>query len=205
MLLLIPMLVAITAALLQGGSLAHMAAMRVCNAWLIVASFGIQLLLYTSALRHAALIVHWNAALYVGAIALALLGVLRTLHLGFPARLAALGVALNAVVIVANGGHMPANAAAMGAVQGVAKVRDIANQRLYGNTRPATSASRMLALSDIIPVPMPGSHGNVYSIGDVLLSAGVSTLTYRTVRGRLRGIPPAQPTGRDLERQSIAA
>lgn len=183
MLLLIPVAAALIVALLHGGSPRHLAAVPIRGGWLIMASFAIQLLLYTSALRHSAVIAQWNSLIYLAAISLALIGALRNWHLGTAVRIATLGVALNATVIVLNGGHMPVNAAAMRLVQSQAKVHDIANTHLYGNTRLASSSSRMLVLSDIIPVRMPGGHGNVYSIGDVLLCAGVSALMYRATRG----------------------
>lgn len=184
MLLLIPVVLALTLALSRGGSLRYLAALPVRSGWLIMASFAIQFLLYTSALRHSALVTRWNAVIYMAAISLALVGALRNWRLGPAVRLATLGVILNATVIAINGGHMPVNAAAMRAVQGEGRVRQIANQRLYGNTRPATSSSPLLMLSDVIPVPVPGGHGNVYSLGDVLLSTGVAALAYQAARGR---------------------
>lgn len=184
MLLLVPVALALGIALSRGGSLRYLAALPVRSGWLIMASFALQFLLYTSALRYSAVVTHWNAVIYMAAISLALVGALRNWRLGPAVRLATLGVILNASVIAINGGHMPVNAAAMRTVQGEAKVRQIANQRLYGNTRLATSSSPLLMLSDVIPVPAPGGHGNVYSLGDMLLSAGVATLAYQATRGR---------------------
>lgn len=184
MLLLIPVALALMAALLSGGSPRHLAALPVRGVWLIMASFALQLLFYASPLRHAPIVARWNAAFYLLAIGLALAGALCNWRLGAAVRLATAGVLLNAVVIVVNGGHMPVNAAALRVVQGQARVREVANQHLYGNTRPATSSSRLLLFSDVIPVTMPGGHGNVYSLGDVLLSAGVATLAFQATRGR---------------------
>ncbi len=93
--------------------------------------------------------------------------------------MATLGLALNATVIAANGGSMPVNAQAMRTVQGVSKVRDIADTGHYNNTRLAGSGARLTPLSDIIPVRIPGGHGNVYSIGDALLALGIAMLAYR--------------------------
>src|SRR5439155_18935446 len=90
-------------------------------------------------------------------------------------------------------GHMPVNAAAMRAVQGEMKVREIDNQRLYGNTWPAGPSSRLTVLSDVIPVVVPGRRGNVYSVGDVLLAAGVAALAYQATR-RPVGAAPGSTT-----------
>jgi hypothetical protein len=182
MLLLVPLLMAIVAAMVKGGSLRHLAALPVRGGGLLVASFAVQLLLYLPAVRQDTFIVHWAGAIYIGALALALAGALRNWHLGVAARIATLGLALNATVIALNGGHMPVNAAAMRAVQGEAKVREIGDQRLYGNTWLAGPSSRLTALSDVIPVVLPGRRGNVYSVGDVLLAAGVAALAYQAAR-----------------------
>jgi hypothetical protein len=192
-------LIAIVAALVQGGSLRHFATLPIRGGGLLMASFAIQLLLYVPVVRDSAVVLHWAGAIYIGALALALLGALRNWHLGVAARLATLGLALNATVIVLNGGHMPVNAAAMRAVQGEMKVREIANQHLYGNTRLAGPSSRLTVLSDVIPVVVPGRRGNVYSVGDVLLAVGVAALAYQATRRPSSNPPPVDPAPRVQE------
>jgi hypothetical protein len=182
-LLLIPALLALIVALARGGSLRYLAELPVRGSGFIVASFAIQVLLYLPPLRNSTLAAHWGGAIYVAAMALALFGALRNWRLGGAVRLATLGLALNATVIACNGGYMPVNAAAMRAVQGETEVRVIADTHLYGNTRLAGASTRLAALSDVIPVRLPGGTGNVYSVGDVLLAAGVALLVYRTTRG----------------------
>jgi len=182
-LLLIPAVLALLAALARGGSLRYLAELPVRGSALIAASFAIQVLLYLPPLRDSALAGRWGGAIYLAALALALVGALRNRRLGGAVRLATLGLALNATVIACNGGYMPVNAAAMRAVRGDGAVRVIADTRLYGNTRLAGASTRLAALSDVIPVRLPGGAGNVYSVGDVLLAAGVALLVYRTTRG----------------------
>src|SRR5947209_3494086 len=179
MLLIVPSVIATLAALLRGGSLRHLAALPVRGSGFIFASFAIEVLLYMPPFHGSADIVRWGGAIYIGALAFALIGALRNWHLGVAARIATLGLALNATVIALNGGHMPVNVAAVRAVQGEMKVREIENQRLYGNTWPAGPSSRLTVLSDVIPVVVPGRRGNVYSVGDVLLAAGVAALAYQ--------------------------
>jgi Family of unknown function (DUF5317) len=188
MLLIVPVVIATLAALLRGGSLRHLATLPVRGSGFIFASLAIQVLLYMPPFHGSAVIVRWGGAIYIGALALALIGALRNWHLGVAARIALLGLALNAIVIVFNGGHMPVNAVAMRRVLGDVEVRQIADQRLYSNTLLAGPSSRLVVLSDVIPVSLPGNHGNVYSIGDVLLTIGVAALAYRATRGRGRHI-----------------
>jgi len=187
MLLIVPVVIATLAALLRGGSLRHLATVPVRGSGFIFASLAIQVLLYMPPFHSSAVIVRWGGAIYIGAHALALIGALRNWHLGGAARIATLGLALNTIVIVCNGGHMPVNAVAMRSVAGDAEVRQIADQRLYqrvySNTLLAGPSSRLVALSDVIPVSLPGNYGNVYSIGDALLTIGVAVLAYRATRG----------------------
>lgn len=183
MLLLIPLIVAIVAAILRGGSLRHLAALPIRGSAFILASLAIQVLLYIPPFRDAALVVHNGGLIYLVALALALAGALSNWRLGMAVRLATLGLALNATVIAANGGSMPVNAQAMRFVQGAGKVREIADTRYYNNTRLAGRDARLVLLSDIIPAPLPNGRGNVYSIGDVLLAAGIALLGYQATLG----------------------
>jgi hypothetical protein len=83
---------------------------------------------------------------------------------------------------------MPVNAASLRAVQGAMKIRELQDAHTYGNTRLAGPSSHLVALSDIIPVPMPDGSGNVYSLGDMLISSGVAILVYRTTRGSVASV-----------------
>jgi hypothetical protein len=188
-LLLTPLGIAIVVALLQGGSLRGLAAVPLRHGELLMISLLIQVALYLPGLRTAHLILHWGGLIYVGALLLALLAALSNWRLGIAARLATLGLALNMLTIVVNNGFMPVNTDAMRIVQGEAKVREIASHGLYGNTRLATPATRLVLLTDIIPVRLPGGRGNVYSIGDTLLAAGVATLAYRATRRAAQPLP----------------
>ncbi len=182
MLLLIPAILACVVALLRGGSLQRLAELPVRASGLIMGSFLIQVVVYLPALRTSTVVVKWAEPIYIAALALAVIGMLSNWHLGPALRIAALGLFLNMLVIILNSGHMPVNAAAMSDVQGQAKIHELKDPHMYGNTRLAGSSSRLRLFSDIIPIPMPGNRGNVYSIGDVLISAGVMTLVYGATR-----------------------
>lgn len=182
MLLLVPALIAFGLALLQGGSVRHLAELRLRGIELIMLSLVIQLLLYVPSIRASAFVAQWGSVIYIGAMCLTLTGALRNWNVGAAVRIATLGLALNAMVIVLNGGRMPVNAQAMRYVQGQTEVGVIANRHLYGNTQLAGRATRLAMLSDIIPIYLPGERGNVYSVGDVLLTSGIAMLVYRTTR-----------------------
>jgi hypothetical protein len=190
MLLLIPTLLACMMALLRGGSMRNLAGLRVHSGVLIMFAFMIQLVIYLPALRHSALIVACAVPIYLSALALAAVGMLRNWHLGLPIRLATLGLLLNFTASAVNGGHMPTNAQAMERIQGAGKIRELADPHLYANTRLATRGTRLTFLTDVIPVQLPTGIGNVYSIGDVLISFGVASLVYLTVRRNISAPAP---------------
>lgn len=196
MLLTIPAILACVLALLCGGSLRNLAGLRIRNGSLIMLAFLIQLVIYLPALRHSSLVVTLAIPIYLGALLLAVVGMLRNWHLGLPVRLATLGLLLNFTAIALNGGHMPTNAQAMQQVQGTGKIHELQNAHLYANTRLANGSTRVEFLTDIIPVQLPSGVGNVYSIGDVLISTGVASLVFLSMR-RAAGAPPRRVIGDD--------
>src|SRR5918911_4395059 len=115
MLLPVPALLALAAALLRGGSLRHLAALPFRGGTFIFTSLAIQLLIYMPVLRTSPLVLHWGGLIYIAALGLALAGALRNWSLGTPVRVATLGLALNALVITANGGNIALNAARLAA------------------------------------------------------------------------------------------
>ncbi len=186
MLLLLPTLLALGVALVRGGSLHALAALPLRGGGFFLAALAVQVALYLPPLRASALAAHAGGALYAGSLTFALAGALRNAALGPALWVATLGLALNTLAIVANGGHMPVNAAAMRAVRGAPTVRAIADARVFSNARLASPATRLTPLSDVIPVRLAGGMGNVYSVGDLLLAAGGAALVYQAARRRAR-------------------
>jgi len=182
MLLLIPLLCALGLALMRGGSLRALAALPMRGRGFIVAAFAVQLGLYLPGVRDAPLAFHLAGPLYLCTLVLLVGAALSNWRLGAAARIAALGLCLNTIVIAVNGGSMPVNAAAMRAARGATTVRDITAAREYTNVHVADRSTRLVFLSDILPLRIPHGPGNVYSVGDVLLAAGVVTLGYRAAR-----------------------
>jgi hypothetical protein len=111
--------------------------------------------------------------------------------------LVALGFALNALVIVANGAMPVSHLAARHAgveIDPVLSGDDARHELLTGQTR-------LRFLADVISVPLPGAlriGSNVVSVGDVVLAAGIGQLVTagmvgaaarrRTVWDRLRSL-----------------
>jgi hypothetical protein len=95
----------------------------------------------------------------------------------------AAGGALNLLAIVANGGVMPASAWAV-ARSGLDVGDGYANSAVLADPR-------LLALGDIIPVPV-GPLANVLSVGDLVVFAGLALLLARACR-RPSALPALAP------------
>lgn len=182
MLLLFPTLLALILALLQGGSLRGLAALRLRGQACWILALALEVALYLPPLRASAVAARWGGALYLVALGLALWGGLLNWRLGMPARVAILGLALNATAIAANGGYMPVDMHALRASGNTAMARDVAHTRVYSNTRPADAATRLAFLDDHFALRPPIGPGNAYSVGDALLAIGVAGVVYRAAR-----------------------
>jgi hypothetical protein len=187
MLIILPVLLGIALALARGGSLRNLAMLRFRGVGAIMASFLIQLVTYVPPMRDTALVRQHGEAIYIGVLALMLLGVARNWRLGLSARLIFLGLTINTVVVVANGGHMPVNAAALRAAEGPAVVRVIAAHQKYPSRMLADRSSVLLPFSDILPISLPVGFGFVGSLGDLFIAFGGATLADSAARRPGRG------------------
>ncbi len=91
-----------------------------------------------------------------------------------------LGAACNLLAILANGGVMPASAAAVRAA-GIS-----VEPGLFANSA-VLEHPRLLFLGDVIAVPWPPALANVLSVGDVLIALGAAYLLHRAAGSRLPG------------------
>ncbi len=89
-----------------------------------------------------------------------------------------IGGALNFAAIAANGGVMPASRDAL-LRAGIERSHGFANSAQVAH-------SKLLFLGDVFAVPGPWPIGNVFSIGDLVLVAGLLVLIHRTCRAPVR-------------------
>jgi hypothetical protein len=90
----------------------------------------------------------------------------------------ALGGLLNFTAIAANGGVMPASRKALASLPQVAEKGDFANSQVLAHPH-------LQFLGDIFATPSSWPLHNVFSIGDLVLFAGVIVLTHVTCGSRL--------------------
>lgn len=137
-----------------------------------VLALGTQLLIFTPPLDQQPWAIAWGPWIYVasmiGVCAVLVRSALASGRARQPWLLAAVGVALNVVVVTANGGYMPQSLAARQTITAA----PIATDRL-SSVVPLTGESRLPWLADIIPQPSWTPMANVLSIGDLLLAAGI--------------------------------
>jgi hypothetical protein len=149
-----------------GGSLARLAAVRLRAGWAAFAAIALQVAITSFPDGAPAL----HDALHLVSYGLAAVFVVANRRVPGLWIMAA-GGALNLLAITANGGVMPASRAAL-AVAGIAPANGFANSA-------ALAHPRLLFLGDVIGVPGPWPIGNVLSVGDLVLFAGLLVLLHR--------------------------
>jgi Family of unknown function (DUF5317) len=140
---------------------------------LAVVALGVQLILFNPPIDGQPWALAWGRGIYIASM-LCVLAVLVRNGLGrrmahIPWLLAAAGIGLNILVILANGGFMPQSRDALRSTGGTPRPEN----RLT-NVAPLTEHTRLPWLGDVIPEPDWLPMTNVVSAGDLLLAAGTA-------------------------------
>lgn len=184
--LVVPVLIAVCAAIVLGGSLERWAAQRIRWWPLAACALGIQLPLYSPPFNGWPAVA--SAAAVVGIVTMGLALVVVVRNAVGPIRaaclLAALGIALNLGAMLANGGEMP-RAEELAVLLGDGGVHREMNEvsPSASNTAPMTSQSRLVWLADVIPEPAWFPRANLVSVGDLLLTLGATWWTFVVTLG----------------------
>lgn len=181
--LLLFSIVGFALALLRGGSFARWSSVSVHGWAFALTSLAVQLALHNPPIDRQPWALSFGPLIWMACL-VALLFVLALNARRQPATrtgwtIAALGVALNLAVVVANGGHMPQSTEARTASRGALLVQT--DERLH-NVVPMSDNTRLNILGDVIAEPawIPGA--NVVSIGDILLGLGLGLWVYGVTR-----------------------
>jgi uncharacterized protein DUF5317 len=158
---------------LLGGRLGALGELRLRRIWALFVALGLAVLGIglpglPDGLRSALLV----AAYPVGAVFL----VANRRVPGMP--LTALGAALNLLAITANGGVMPASPAAL------ARAGLPVDPPGFQNSA-ALDEPRLAFLGDVFAIPASWPLSNVFSVGDVLIGAGLAWAVHRVCGSRL--------------------
>jgi hypothetical protein len=168
----------IAVALMRGGSFAGWARARVYWSSVALASLALQLILYNPPIDRQPWAIGWGPLAWTVCLA-ALLSVLVRNAIASPAfrgawAVAAVGVGLNLLVVVANGGFMPQSAEARMTTRGAPEAMTQSDEPRLHNVVTMDGETRLNFLADAIPEPAWLPSSNVISIGDLLLAAGLA-------------------------------
>lgn len=173
MFILYAVVVGLVLGVLLRGSPARLGDLRFRWAPLILIGTAIQVALFSEPVS--ARVGALGPGIYVGSTALVLAAVVRNVRIR-GLWIVALGAASNLAAIVANGGFMPTTTAALGSHAASAG---------GGYSNSIVLANPALApLTDIFALPAWLPAGNVFSIGDVLIGAGIVAVIVVQMRRR---------------------
>jgi hypothetical protein len=191
-----PAAVAALLACLHGRRLAMLGSQRLAWWPLGLGAFGVEAALDWTRLIDQPWALTWGSPLWIAALAaiLATLGRNAQVRRGTARRtwaVAALGVGLNLLVVVANGGHMPqSQAARVAAGVSTETVAGLSARPGWRNVAPITPQTRLVWLGDVFPQPTWQPSHNVMSVGDLLLAAGLAGAVYLGAAPRRTGREP---------------
>ncbi|MGN6379951.1 MAG: DUF5317 family protein [Gaiellales bacterium] len=175
MVLLTGFAVALALALAGGGRPGRLADLRLRAVWLFYLAIGIQLVAFPAGLFP------WSTgdrvATALSLTSYALLAVATVINVRIPGTpLIGLGLASNVVAMLANGGHMPASAAALASLGRVEHGVHANSVSLAHPTLPW--------LIDRFATPGWVPFASVFSVGDVLIVAGATMLLWSAMGAR---------------------
>jgi hypothetical protein len=147
---------------LLGGHLEDLAGLRLRWVPLALIGLAVQIAIFSEPLG--SIVGDAAPAIYVASTVAVLAAVLRNLHIPGIA-LIGIGASCNLAAIVANGGYMPADPAALGSVGGPGA----------GPSNSVVVAEPALQpLTDLFALPTWMPFANVFSIGDVFIGIGIA-------------------------------
>ncbi len=158
--------------LVWGGRLDRLSELRLRWAPIMLLGLAVQIVLFSDRVGPA--VGDVGPAIYVASTAAVFIAVLR--NLATPGVwLIVVGAGCNLAAIVANGGSMPADSAALESVGGLPPG--------YTNSIIATDPA-LRPLTDLFALPAWLPFANVFSIGDVLIGVGVAVTIVLAMRRR---------------------
>jgi hypothetical protein len=200
--LLTPALFAALLGLVLRGAPADWTHVRIRWQPLALGAMFVQLVLFNPPLNRQPWAVEWGPWIWVISMVGLLAAFLRNGSVARDCRgpwlVAALGAALNLLVVIGNGGQMPVSPQALVATKGEARFAEHAAAQgapaKLSSVVLITEQTSLAWLGDVLPQPawLPGA--NVFSVGDVLVSMGFTWWAFWVsgVGGRRRLSRPAR-------------
>ena len=172
--LLDALLLVFLVALLGGGRLQRLDSLQVRAPWVFVLALALQALALFAGVRGWTPLAQFAGPLYVLSY-LMLLAAIALNHRLRPLWIAGLGLGLNLLVIAFNGGRMPVEVALVRRTGRPALIRLLNSKTKHA---PAGPETRLRFLDDNLVLPPPYPNPQVFSVGDVFVTAGVCWLLF---------------------------
>ncbi len=185
MFILYALLIGLLAGFVAGGRLSGLAAIQLRWSWVMLAGLLVQVVLFSEPVS--ARIGALGPPVYVASTA-AVIGAVLANRAVTGMLIVAAGAVSNLIAIVANGGYMPADPAALTAL-------GAAHPAAYSNSTIVPDPV-FAPLTDIFVLPPWVPFANVFSIGDVLIGIGVVVVIVSAMRAWDRTPAPAAPIPR---------
>jgi hypothetical protein len=168
----------------RGGSLVHLTELRLRFAWVIAIVFLAQAILFSASGQD---VIGNKVAWVLTAGNLALLGVMAANWHVAGIKLFGLGLAMNALVMILNGGYMPVSEPAMHAAGLADRVQAIEDVGHSQKSRLIDETTTLGFLGDVIPVL---AVHKVFAVGDFVIGLGVVWLVAAGMGTRTRATIP---------------
>jgi hypothetical protein len=187
-------LIGVAVALLRGGSFAGWARIHVYWSAVALGSLGVQLILHNPPTDHQPWAIAWGPMIWTACLAALCAVLVRNAFASqanrYPWLLAAVGVGLNLLVVVANGGFMPQSADARMAARGAPVAVVQSSEPELKNIVVMTDQTRLSLLGDVIAEPSWFPNANVISAGDLLLGLGLAWWAFQITAATRRKTEP---------------
>jgi hypothetical protein len=171
-------------ALARGGRLSNLTRMPLHHVWFLFVPFLLQVVAFSPV--GDTIVAGAPLAQYLYAVSLALAAIGLVLNRQLPGLMwIALGLALNSIAILSNGGFMPVS----GSAREFAGLMPLTGREF--NVIPLTAETRLPFLADVLPLPSILPFANVFSIGDILITLGGVIFLQSIVPQRSRTEPQA--------------
>ena len=171
------LVVSLIIGLLRGGKLTRLANLPLRRIELIILPFLIQYALVYFGGRGLRLLESWGVYLYIFSYSLLLVAIWYNKHIREMKILGA-GIAINFIVILANGGEMPVSVEALSRV-GLLNILPLLRSKAYVIHTVLTDHTRLKFLADVIPLPPPYPRPRVIGVGDIIMAIGLFILIQR--------------------------
>jgi hypothetical protein len=165
------LLVSIAVGLIRRGSIKNLAKLPLKNIELIFVSFVIRYIPLLAKGRLSEIAVRYNLLIIIAAYGMLVFVIASNFHIK-NMWLVGMGVLLNFLVIVANGGKMPVSISAV-EIAHLYDLKPLLFDPGYIYHTAVDSATRLKYLADIIPLPPPYPKPRVFSVGDLAMGIGM--------------------------------